>query len=333
MELINLASLAKHFSDEAAAWELVEKMRWKNGPVCPHCGEVGRAYFLNARSGCRTTRKGTASYRRLWKCASCRRQFSVLVGTIFKDTKVPLSKWLLAIYMMVSNKNGVAAYELHRTLGVTNKTAWHMLHRVREAMREGMFGEAFRGTVVADETFIGGKIRNRHQQGRPLRLPEGGKGRAGSAGLASGEKIAVLTLVHKESGQARSRVVANVKSHTLAKAIAEQVDMAGSVLHTDAAQHYRQIGQEFIDHQWVDHSRYEYVRGDVSTNQAEGFFSQLKRSLDGTHHHVSREHLHRYLAEFDYRFGTRKMSDGERMADLMQRVAGKRLTYSGVTER
>lgn len=138
----------------------------------------------------------------------------------------------------------------------------------------------------------------------------------------------MLTLINKDTGEARSRVIANVKSSTLAKALAEQVDMAGSVLHTDAGMGYRQVGHEFMRHEFVDHSSYEYVRGDVSTNRAEGFFGQLKRSLDGTHHHISREHLHRYLGEFDYRYTTREMNDGQRMLDLMGRTGGKRLTYT-----
>jgi transposase-like protein len=295
---LNLCSLAKQFSDESAAYELVEQLRWPGGPVCLHCGDTGRAYFLKARNGYRTTSTGRTSYRRLWKCAECRKQFSVLVSTIFEATHVPLSKWLLAIYMMNANKNGTAAYELHRTLGVTNKTAWFMLHRIREAMRQAPLAGMFVGTVVSDETWIGGKPRNRHQQGRPARLPGGGRGRAGTPK----DKVPVVSLILKQTGEVRSRVVPSVTGATLRKVIAEQVDMSRSVLHTDCGTFYPQIGAEFIRHEFVDHSSFEYVRGDVSTNLAEGYFSQLKRSLDGTHHHVSPQHLHRYLAEFDYRY-------------------------------
>lgn len=337
---INLSTLAKHFSDEGAAWELVEKMRWKdNGPTCPHCGSEDNSYFLKSKSGVRTTKAGNASYRRIWKCADCRKQFSVLVGTIFEGTHVPLSKWLLAIYMMCADKNGVAAYELRRTLGVTNKTAWFMNHRIREAMKAGPLANMLRGTVVADETWIGGRDRNRHVAKRnprgeyfaqPTRVVPGTvKGNSNPGPL--GDKTIVLTLIDRDRGVARSRVIPDVTGATLRKAIAEQVDMASSVLYTDGSNAYKALGGEFIAHKTVDHSQDEYVRYEgsevITSNAAENYFSQLKRSLDGTHHHVSREHLHRYLAEFDYRYTTRKMRDSERMADLMTRTGGRRLTY------
>lgn len=148
-EIVNISQLAKHFSDEAEAWKLVERIRWPNGPVCPHCGVVDEAYYLAPKGGQRTTRTGKVSYRRLWKCAACRKQFSVLVGTIFEDSRVPLSKWLLAVHMMAANKNGVAAYELHRTLGVTHKTAWFMAHRIRYAMARPPLVDKLQGTVEA----------------------------------------------------------------------------------------------------------------------------------------------------------------------------------------
>ncbi len=141
-------------------------MRWPDGPVCPHCDSVNRAYFLKPRNNTRLTHTGKVSYRRLWKCAGCRKHFSVLVGTIFEKSQVPLRKWLMALYMMASSKNGVAAYEVHRTLGVTNKTAWFMLHRIREAMKRGELVEPMKGTIVADETWIGGDPMNRHESRR-----------------------------------------------------------------------------------------------------------------------------------------------------------------------
>jgi transposase-like protein len=329
VETINLCSLAKHFSNEDSAYKLVESMRWANGPVCPHCGDEGRAYFLKARNGHRKTSTGRDSYRRLWKCAACRRQFSVLVGTIFEGSKVPLSKWLLAIYLMNASKNGVAAYELHRTLGVTNKTAWFMLHRIREAMKAGPVADMLRGTIVADETFIGGKLGNKHRQGKT-------PGRVGQRGQANAKgKIPVLSLINEQTGEVRSRIIPDVTGATLSKAIREQVDVAGSILHTDAGQQYRQLGKEFVDHQFVDHSDYEYVRYEadgsfIGTNPAEGYFSQLKRSIDGTQHHVSVEHLPRYLAEHDFRYSSRKLSDTARMAKLMSQTGGRRLTYKRV---
>ncbi|MCA1709015.1 MAG: IS1595 family transposase, partial [Actinobacteria bacterium] len=317
-----ISVIAKTFSDDSAAWLQMEEMRWPDGPVCPHCGSVNRAYFLNPENGQRRTSTGKVSHRRLWKCAECRKKFSVLVGTIFEGTHVPLSKWLMALFLMASSKNGVAAFELHRTLGITNETAWFMTQRIREAMKRGDVVEKMTGTIVSDETYIGGKPRNRHQQGRTR--PGTSKGFAGH----QKDKAAVLSLVNKTTGEVRSRVVPTVTSATLAAVVTEQVNIAGSRLHTDAAHYYRQLGRQFASHQWVDHSHYEYVRGDVSTNQAEGFFSQLKRSLDGTHHHVSKVHLHRYLAEFDFRYSTRKMNDTVRMHRLVSQAAGRRLSYS-----
>jgi len=290
---------------------LLEEIRWKNGPECPHCGSVDHAYFLAARNSTRRTSTDKATYRRLWKCAECRKQFSVLVGTIFERSQVPLSKWLLALYMMSSNKNGVAAFELHRTLGVTNKTAWFMCHRIREAMKRGEVN-LLEGVIEADETFIGGKEGNRHATQRA----KGPK-----------PKTAVLTLIETHTGEARSRVVPDVTGASLQKAMEGQVEASRSILHTDEATAYQAIGARFMAHGRVNHSQSEYVAGNVTTNHAEGFFSQLKRSIDGTHHHVSTTHLPRYLAEFDFRYSTRRLSDTQRMVRLVGQTGGRRLTY------
>lgn len=318
MEKLTISVIAKKFSNETAAYELLEEMRWPNGPECPHCGSVNRAYFINAKSR-RITKAGNASFRRLWKCAECKKQFSVLVGTIFHRSHVPLSKWLMALYMMSASKNGVAAYEVHRTLGVTNKTAWFMMHRIREAMKRGELAESMTGIIIADETYIGGAPKNRHHQGKA----KVGKHVVGT----EGKQTAVLTLVNKLSGEARSRVMADVTGATLEKAIAEQVNVADSFLYTDGLMAYRQLGRQFRKHEFVDHSAGEYVRGTVTTNHAEGFFSQLKRSVDGTHHRISVEHLPRYLAEFDFRYSTRKLTDTQRMERMVGQAGGRRLTY------
>jgi transposase-like protein len=193
MEL-TLINLAKHFTDEAAAWELVESVRWEGRPVCPHCGSIDRAYFINPKKP-RTSRTGNVSYRRLWKCGDCGKQFSVLVGTIFEDSRIPLSKWLLAIHLMCAGKNGTSANELRRTLMITYKSAWFMCHRIRAAMQDGPLAEMLSGTVEADETYIGGK-----RKGTP-------KGRPGP----DSHKSAVVTLVER-SGEARSRAVESVTS-------------------------------------------------------------------------------------------------------------------------
>ncbi|MHB8682056.1 MAG: IS1595 family transposase [Acidimicrobiales bacterium] len=333
MEL-NLSTLAKHFSDEEAAWELVEHLRWPAGPICPHCGDVGRAYFLKPRNGNRTTSTGRVSYRRLWKCAKCRKPFSVLVGTIFERSQVPLSKWLLALYLMSASKNGIAANELRRVIGVTQPAAWFMLHRLREAMRVASF-TTMRGTIVADEVWIGGdpgrmnaKTRARWEgrQAEPEPITPGARPNQRTA------KTPVLSLINASTGEVRSQVVPDVTGATLRKVIAQHVDMAVSVLWTDEGSWYEQIGREFREHATVNHSAEEYVgRRGQSTNRAEGFFAQLTRSIDGTHHHVSREHLHRYLAEHDFRFSTCKMSDSARMERIINQAEGRRLTYRRVT--
>jgi transposase-like protein len=327
---INLSTLAKHFSDEAAAWELVEQMRWPDGPVCPRCGERNRAYFIKPLICHRTTSTGRVSYRRLWKCAACRRQFSVLVGTIFERTQVPLSKWLLALYLMSASKNGIAANELRRTLDVTQPTAWFMLHRLREAMRRSSI-ETMKGTIVSDETYIGGNPSRMNKKTR-ARWEE--RKNTPHSGRTSGmtDKTPILSLVNAETGEIRTQVIPRVDGSNLRKAISEQVDMAGSVLWTDEGSWYNQLGEEFIRHNAVNHQDKQYVGPNgESTNKLENYFSQLKRSIDGTYHHVSREHLHRYLTEFDFRYTTCKMSDSARMERIMEQSEGRRLTYRRVT--
>lgn len=328
MAELSVLMIADRIADEAEAYLFLEELRWNGTPVCPHC-HAERVYFLNPANGStRKTRTGASSSRRVWKCGGCRKQFSVLTGTIFHGTKISLRKWLLVIFEMCASKNGVAAREIERKYDLTGKTAWFMLHRIREAMKREPLAGMLSGTVVADETFIGGKPKNKHQQGRPT---GGYSNRRGSGGIAHLQPV--LSLVNRETGEVRSRVVNDVTGATLRKAIAEQVDMPVSTLHTDAAMAYRPLGQEFAQHEWVDHSSAEYVRGNVSTNMAENFFSQLKRSLDGTHHHVSRKHLDRYLGEFDYRYSTHELSDSARMGRFIGQTAGRRLSYRPLTDR
>jgi len=267
------------------------------------------------------------SQRRVWRCLACRKQFSVLTGTIFHGTKVPLRTWVLVFFEICLSKNGIAAREVERKYGVCARTAWFMMHRIREAMKSDALIETMRGTIVADETWIGGDPNKRNRshsayRTKPVRVRPG-------MNLLT-DKTSVLSLIHSESGEVRSRIVPDVTGATLRKVIAEHVDIPGSVLHTDSSASYFTLGAEFIAHEAVNHKAGEYVRGNVSTNKAENFFSQLKRSIDGTHHHVSVEHLPRYLAEFDYRYSTRKMSDTARMKALMGRVGGRRLTYKRV---
>lgn len=303
---LNLSQIAKRFSDEAEAWKHIEALRWPDGPVCPHCGVVDHAYLLEPKSGARTSRKGTVSARRLWKCGSCRQPFSVLVGTIFEDSKIPLSKWILAFHLMCAGKNGVSAHELHRSLGITYKSAWFMAHRIRLVMERPPLSDKLSGIVEADETYVGGKA----------------KGKRGRGAL---NKTPVVTLVERD-GAARSKVMKKVTAENVGALLTEHVDQHAALM-TDGYPVYRKPGKQFASHQTVDHAKGEYVRGDAHSNTVEGFFSQLKRSIDGTYHHVSERHLDRYLAEFDYRYSNRKVQDGERTARAVKQSAGKRLRY------
>jgi transposase-like protein len=315
----NILRIAERIPDEAAAYQYLEELRWHGSPVCPHCGNADRCYFLNPTNGkSRATRTGKPTQRRLWKCGACRRQFSVLTDTVMHGTKIPVRTWVFVIFEMCSSKNGVSAREIERKYGLCPRSAWFMTQRIREAMKDNGLG-MFVGTIVADETFIGGRPANRHGH-RPFR-----RGKAGT------DKTPVLSLVNRTTGEVRSKVVPDITGMTLRKAIAERVDMGRSILHTDMGNQYNETGREFAGHERVDHSASEYARGSVTTNHAEGYFSQLKRSLDGTHHRISVEHLDRYLAEFDYRYSTRKIRDSERVDELVSRVAGRRLAYKPLT--
>jgi len=322
MDDLSFPALAEKIPTEADAYRFLEDLRWGGEPVCPHCGSVRQHYFLKPKEGsARKTRTGSLSQRRVWKCADCRKQFSVLTGTIFHGTKIPVRKWVFVIFEMCSSKNGVAAREIQRKYDLTEKSAWFMLHRIREAMKREPLAGLLSGRVVADETWIGGKPKNRHGHDPKKRMQ----------GPLAGNKQPVMALVSRETGEVRSQAIPNVNGDSLKAVLVKHVDLAKTHLHTDAAMAYKRFSHEFEAHSYVDHSDGEYVKGDVSTNQAEAFFSQLKRSIDGTHHHVSKEHLDRYLAEFDFRFSTCKESDGARMHRLLGQVAGRRLTYRTAT--
>lgn len=309
-EIINLSQIAKNFSDEDAAYQVVERIRWPHGPICPHCGVVGSAHYIAPTDGPRKTRTGKETYRRVWRCEDCKQQFSVLVGTIFEDSKIPLSKWLIAIHMMSAGKNGVSALELQRTLGIAYRSAWFMAHRIRCAMDRPPLSNnpKLKGIIEADETYVGGKE----------------KGKRGRPGKES-KKTPVVSLIER-GGEVRSQTTTDVTGETLGGLLTKHTE-PDSRLMTDTFAAYNEPGKAFVSHETVDHSKDEYVRGDVHVNTAEGYFSQLKRSIDGTYHAVSRQHLPRYLAEFDYRYNTRKVPDGERTERAIRQTTGKRLRY------
>ncbi len=302
-------------ADETDAYLLLEELRWHGEPVCAHCGH-DKAYFLAPKNGVSraTGPKKTQSVRRVWKCARCRKQFSVLTGTIFHGTKIPLRTWLLVLAQVCSAKNGISAREVARMHEITPESAWHMVHRIREAMKLDPLAGILTGTVEADELFHGGKPQNRHASDP---RPRG----------AQTKKSIVFTIVHPESGEARSRIIPNVNSGTLRKALEEHVDPSRTTLHTDNFMGYFTAGWGFQQHKSVNHAHGEYVRGNVTTNRVEGFFSQLARSIDGTHHAVSHKHLERYVTHFEFMYSTCKLNDSARMRRLLGQVTGRRLSY------
>ena len=324
----SIPSLAARISTEADAYKLLEELRWPGGQPdsCPQCGADGKFYFLAPKDGgdTRKTRTGTDTARRLWKCATCRKKFSVLTGTVFHGSKIPVRTWLFVTLELSASKNGVSAREIERKYGLTAKTAWFMLHRLREAMKRDDTAPLLTGTLVADETWIGGDPGNQHSRKKLALGPDRWTTR----------KTTVLSVIDKAAGEARSAVVPNVRASTLRKAMEREleINLGASTLHTDSATYYQRIAATTKGHEFVNHNAGEYVRGGVSTNMAEGFFSQLKRSIDGTHHHVSKEHLPRYLTQFDWLYSNRKATDTERMRALLGQVGGRRLTYRPLVE-
>jgi transposase-like protein len=299
---------APHFHNEEAAYAFVEARLWPKGAVCPHCGETKRV----GKMGGKATRIGTH------KCYACRKQFTVKVGTVFESSHVPLHQWLQAFYLICGSKKGISSNQLHRILGVTLKTAWFMSHRIREAMRSGGLapfgGEG--GAVEVDETFIG-------------REP-GEKGQKAAHSRGFQHKMKVLSLVDRETGKAVSFVVDHVDTATILPIVRENVAKEARLM-TDEGRWYWPIGREFAEHQKVFHSHGEYVRDDAHTNTVEGFFSIFKRGMRGVYQHCGKQHLHRYLAEFDFRYSNRValgIGDAERADIALIGVKGKRLTYN-----
>lgn len=314
----------KYFHDEAAAFAHLESLLWPDGPVCPHCGTVGRAGKLEGVKG----KNGKVRFG-LWKCyeKACRKQFTVRIGTVFQCAHVPLPKMLQASYLLASSKKGISSHQLHRTLQVSYKTAWFLSHRLREAMRPGTFvpmgGE---GQVIeADETFIG------NLEGEGGKKAHRARRRARQGGQA--HKNVVLTLVER-GGSARSFHVEGTSVAQIAPILRTNARRE-SKLMTDEALQYRQVGREFESHDSVNHSQEEYVRMSdrtIHTNTVEGFYSIFKRGMKGIYQHCSEKHLHRYLAEFDFRYSNRVrlgIDDQDRAARMLRGIVGKRLTYRG----
>jgi transposase-like protein len=302
-----LLEAVKYFADKDVALQFVVALRWPNGVVCPRC-ESREWSFL--------------STRRLWKCKACKKQFSVKVGTIFEDSPIGLEKWLPAMWMIANCKNGISSYELGRALGVTQKTAWFMLHRIRLAMQSESF-DKFKGEVEVDETYIGGKFANMHKNRRPKSA-----GRGDRTG-----KVAVMGLLERHGPDrshsvVRTRVISGTKRKELFGIMKQEIEPKTDV-YTDALPSYASINYMF-NHQFIDHSE-KYVEGRVHTNGLENFWSLLKRALKGTYIAVEPFHLFRYLDEQAFRFNKRKGSDASRFTQAVASIVGKRITYKALT--
>jgi transposase-like protein len=297
-----------YFADVDVATMFVAGLRWPDGVSCPHCEGKNCPHVTS---------------RRIWQCKDCRKQFSVKVGSIFEDSPIPLSKWLPAMWMLVNCKNGVSSYEIARDLGVTQKTAWFMLHRLRLAIHAKSF-DKLGGSVEVDETFIGGKARNMHASKRK-RL-----GISQSRSMIG--KVAVMGLLQRhgnDGSQVRVGIISNRRKHQLETTIGENVEL-GSTIYSDALRSYDRMGQRGYVHNVIDHAE-AYVDGEVHTNGLENFWSLLKRALKGTYVSVEPFHLFRYLDEQVYRFNSRKGTDGARFIEACASVFGKRLTYNALT--
>ncbi len=310
------------FTDPDKAREHLEAQRWPNGPICPHCGNCDPERIKAL--------KGKAHRAGLYQCAECREQFTVTVGSVFERSKIPLNKWLFAVHMMTASKKGCSAHQLHRMLGITYKSAWFMCHRIREAMADDVASAGPLGgegkIVEADETYFGKVAEPRmskHRRGAPFIK----KGKAS-------QKRAVVSLVER-GGKVRSFHVDRATIEDVRHLVVTNASRK-STLYTDESKLYTALGKEFATHDTVKHSAKEYVRGSVHTNTIEGYFSIFKRGMKGVYQHCAEKHLHRYLAEFDFRYNHRvalKFGDIQRRDAALAQIGGKRLTYRRIGEQ
>ena len=299
----SLIEAIRYFSDLDVATDYVANLRWPNGPVCPRCGCTEYSYLTT---------------RRIWKCKGCKKQYSVKLATVMEDSPLGLDKWLPAIWLVANSKNGISSHELARSLGVTQKSGWFMLHRIRLAMQAGSI-ERLSGEVEVDETFIGGKARNMHASERR---------RKGITGRGSKpHQTPVLGMIER-GGRVQAEVIPNVRAATLRPRVKDSV-ASGSTVYTDALPSYNGLGVRF-SHKTIDHAE-RYVDGKVHTNTIENFWSLVKRSLHGTYVSVEPFHLFRYLDERVFTFNERHNTDHGRFATVLAAMAGRRLTYAEVT--
>ena len=337
IKTMNLMDLAQQYSSPEKAREHLERIRWPEGPICPHCGLVGEAFKLTAKATPPKVEKTLKPQKRerkttvregVWKCSGCRQQFTVTVGTIFEDSHIPLNKWLMAFHLLCASKKGMSAHQLHRMLGVTYKSAWFMAHRIRYAMTQEPLSSKLTGEIEMDEVYIGGKRRHTHAHA----VKPGVRAQDRLSPVA--DKAAVVSVLQR-GGRVRSTHVDRVTGENL-KGIIESLCAEDVHVITDAASRAKGLGK-IRKHSVVDHTAKEYVRWDdgvcITTNGVEGYFANLRRGIDGTYHHVGKQHLHRYLAEFDFRHNERQVTDGQRTVTAIEQTGGKRLMLRDSKER
>jgi transposase-like protein len=288
----NFVDFGKRFPDEQSCREYLAQARWNGEPICSHCGYSEKVYRINDG--------------KLYKCAKCRKQFTVRVGSIFEDSPLPLQKWFMAIYILTAHRKGISSCQLARDIEVTQKTAWHMLHKIRYAIKTKSFNKPLNGIVEIDETFVGGKS---HGMG---------------GGYTQPNKTAVFGMLERK-GEVRAQPVSRVCGDILKPIIRQNISPDATIM-SDEFSGYRSLKNEFKNHEVVVHSKKEYVRGDVSTNNIEAFWSLMKRGIFGTYHKVDKKHLHQYTDEFMYRYNSRKIKDIERFHEFFNHCSG-RLTY------
>lgn len=306
-----------HFHDEAAAFAKLESILWPEGPVCPHCGGKERIYALEGVRSKPSKKNPQGVVRHgLKKCGHCRKQFTCRVGTVFESSHIPLHKWFQAVHLLCSSKKGISSHQLHRVLEITYQAAWFMSHRIREAMRSGDLAPPMMGgngkIVEVDETYIGKKKSAKNYR----------------KGASQHDKMAVLTLVDR-GGSARSFHVDGTNRNVILPIVKENIDRETKIA-TDQAPYYLRLKDHFAGHGSVNHSENEWRRGDICTNTVEGYFSIFKRGMKGVYQHCSEKHLHRYLAEFDFRYNNRSavgVEDQQRAEKALEGIKGKRLTY------
>lgn len=296
----SLSEACRYFADPDRAFSFLAQLRWPEGTICVHC-KADRPIFLKTRH--------------IWKCRECRKQFSVKVGTIFEDSALGLDKWLPALWLIANCKNGVSSYEVGRTLKVTQKTAWFMLHRIRTAMRSRSFGK-WEGSLEIDETFVGGKAGNMHK-GKRERVQQ-------HAQTMKAAVVGILRRGPNGTSRVRAAVTPRVTKRALQRYVRAQVK-AGSALYTDAFLSYKGLGSDY-KHSTIDHG-VAYVRGDTHTQGLENFWSLLKRAIKGTYVSVDPFHLRRYVDAQVFRFNARKANDGQRFMAVVKGIIGRRLTY------